>query len=83
MVDDSRPRVMYRLPDGRAVPIIFDHGDSWPMTITYTLEGGKVVTAERLGEPFQFGPETLYGTVTGRFDSSRPNLSNAVKGKIS
>jgi hypothetical protein len=45
---DSRPRVLYVLPSGEVVPVIFDHGDAHPFEITYTLEGGKVVTARRL-----------------------------------
>lgn len=46
--NDSRPRVDYRLPDGRIVPIIFDHDDDHPPTITYSLTDGSVVLAERV-----------------------------------
>lgn len=42
-ITDSRPRHMYRLPDGREVPIIFDHGEVPPQTSTFQLEGGEVV----------------------------------------
>ncbi len=43
MTADSRPRHLYRLPDGREVPIIFDHGEVPPLTSTFQIESGDVV----------------------------------------
>ena len=43
MIADSRPRHRYRLPDGREVAIVFDHGEVPTVTSTFTLESGEVV----------------------------------------
>lgn len=45
---DSRPRVLYRLPDGGVVSIIFDRGDQRPLSVSFQLADGRVVFAKRL-----------------------------------
>jgi hypothetical protein len=45
MVTDTRPRFSYRLPGGRIVRVIHDHGEIPKFEITYDLGGGKIVTA--------------------------------------
>lgn len=45
---DTRPRVDYVLPSGERVKIIFDHGDTYPATVTYQLVGGEIVNATRV-----------------------------------
>jgi hypothetical protein len=49
-VQDTRPRYDYKLPDGRIVPIIHDHGQLPAPTCTFTLIGGEVVEATWVGE---------------------------------
>jgi hypothetical protein len=42
---DTRPRYLYRLPDGRTIRVIHDHGQ-WPeFEISYSLGNGSIVTA--------------------------------------
>lgn len=64
---DTRPRHDFRLPDGAAVAIIFDHDQAVPATLEFQLAGGKIVTATRVdstgpfpGEPVQ-APAVLAG----------------------
>jgi len=42
---DSRPRIDYRLPDGRVVAIIHDHDEVTKPKITFGLADGRVVLA--------------------------------------
>jgi hypothetical protein len=47
-VADTRPRFSYRLPDGRIVRVIHDHGDEPKQEITYEMGNGCVVVAHLL-----------------------------------
>jgi len=46
-VEDSRPRVAYRLPTGDVVAIIFDHGELAPGEVSFQLADGSLVAAVR------------------------------------
>jgi hypothetical protein len=47
VVIDTRPRFDYVLPDGTSARVIFDHGETPPARITFTLAGGRVVWIPR------------------------------------
>lgn len=46
---DTRPRYLYRLPDGRTIRVIHDHGETPKDEITYDLGKGQIVIAKRCG----------------------------------
>lgn len=45
LVVDTRPRHTYRTPDGTLVPVIFDHDEAPPPSISFRLLDGTVVAA--------------------------------------
>lgn len=45
MASDTRPRYLYRLPDGRTIRVIHDHGEEPRHRIQYEIAARRFVTA--------------------------------------
>lgn len=72
---DTRPRYLYRLPDGRTVRVIHDHGETPKTHINYDIGKGEIVQAKLCGS-VEIGDNEFRNSSTQDIQFRRPRKDN-------